>query len=159
MTAKICPKCGCVYADGRSECTDCGEYTRPATNGEVWEFASGNVKKLRSASGTRPQKWQYISAAVLIAYSAALIALYAMLGLGFPWISVFNFVCAAALVIPVYDKLAMLLDAVKRRRFKVQLTYNYTRLRIGLVIAIIINLLYISVWLFMENGILIRMMT
>ena len=157
--ARICPKCGCVYADGRSECTDCGEYTRKATDDEIRSFVYGNVKKLRSESGLHMQRWQIIAAVAIAAWSAALIALFMVLELGFPWISVFNIFCAAALVIPVYDKLSMIIEAVKRRRFGVQLTYNYVRLKIGLVIVIIVNFLFITVWLFAQNGILIKIMS
>ena len=35
---KICPKCGCIYGDGRAQCIDCGEFTRRASEEEILTF-------------------------------------------------------------------------------------------------------------------------
>ena len=159
MTPRICPKCSCIYDDGRAECTDCGEYTRKATDEEISSFTARNAKKLKRQSGLRPQRWQYIAAAGLTAYSVVLIILFAVLGWGFAWVSVLNFIFAVGLFFPVFDDLTWLHNLIAHKKLVFQLKYNYARLMIGTVVVVIFNMMLLVQLLFAKEGIIIRFMT
>ncbi|MBQ9384154.1 MAG: hypothetical protein IJT87_07945 [Ruminiclostridium sp.] len=159
MTARICPKCGCIYDDGRAECTDCGEYTRKADDEELAVFAAKNAKKLKRQSGLRPHRWMYIAAAALTAYSAVLIIVFAVLGWGFAWISVLNLLFAVGLFFPVFDDLTWLYNLIARKKWVFQLRYNYTRLMIGTVLIVIFNIMLLVQLLFAKDGIIVKFMT
>lgn len=157
MTARICPKCGCVYENGRSECTDCGEFTRKATGEEIADFKKNRLKSMRTVSGTRPKNWQYAASAALAVYSVLIIVLFSAAGFGFPWITIINFLYAVGLLIPVFDFITWIYNIIVRGNNVFQLTYHYTRLKLGLIFVISLNLLSLVIWLFKTDGLLIKL--
>ena len=161
-SARICPKCGCVYADGRAECTDCGEYTRKAADEEIAAFEKSSAKKLKRISGTHPQMWQYIAAAALLLFSAGLFRLWSLaqmppiepLALGYV-----NVILVLHLLIPNLDSWQMLLELITRKRTKVQFTYDYRKLLAHLTVIVIFNILTVTVSLFRPDGLFIKLFT
>ncbi|MBO6231310.1 MAG: hypothetical protein J6O50_12195 [Ruminiclostridium sp.] len=162
MTAKICPKCGCVYQDGRSECTDCGEFTKPAALEEIAAFEKSSAKKLKNAAGTYPRKWQIVAVCVLVLFSAGLFLLWNMAQI--PPIeplalSIVNISLAIHLLIPNIDSWQMLFELITRKRTKLWFTYNYHRLFLQLIWVIAFNVLTLTVSMFRPDGLLIKLFT
>ena len=162
MTAKICPKCGCVYGDGRSECTDCGEFTRKATDEELAVFERSNEKKLKHAIGTHPHKWQIVAAVLLVVFPSIMFWLYSIAKLR-PIeplaITVVNVSLAFHLLVPSIDSVQMLVEFIARRRTKLRFSYNYHKLFLHLIWVIAFDLLTLAVSLFRPDGLIINLLS
>ncbi len=141
MNARICPKCGCVFRDGRNECHDCESYTRPATEEEILHFEKQNrrmsSRSAVDADNTRLKPWQPIAAGILVAYGAVTSLLF---GGGFRLLLIFNLVAAAILLVPRLDRWEMLFDRVNRGISNASYRYYYDGLLVFLIFAAALNL-------------------
>ena len=162
MTAKICPKCGCVYDDGRGECADCGEFTRKATDEELAVFQRSNEKKLKHAVGTHPHRWQMIASCLLVVLPAVMFWLWALAKMR-PTeplaVAIVNVSLAFHLLVPNIDSVQMLVEFIARRRTKLRFSYNYHKLFLHLIWVIAFDLLTLAVSLFRPDGLIINLLS
>ncbi|MCM1335500.1 MAG: hypothetical protein NC084_07235 [Bacteroides sp.] len=139
--ARLCPKCGCIFRDGRSECHDCGRFTRPATEEELLRFEKESrrrsARSAAAANGTRPKPFQWIAAGILTAYGAVTALL---LGGVFLRLLVFDLVVSAALLIPSPDWGEILLVLAKRGKPRISVCYHYRALLVLTIFAAVMNI-------------------
>lgn len=141
MNAKICPKCGCVFRDGRNECHDCESYTRPATEEELLHFEKQNrrmsSRSAAEADNARLKPWQPIAAGILVIYGAVTLLLF---GGGFRLLLVFDLIAAVILLVPKLDRWEMLFDRINRGISNASYRYHYHALWGFLILAAVVNL-------------------
>lgn len=149
---RICPKCGCVFRDGRNECRDCGSYTRPASEEELLRFENRNLRMLsHTAADTdnaRLRPWQPIAAGLLVAYGTVTALLFRGV---FGKLLLFDLIAAVILLVPVLNRWEMLFDWINRGFASVSYRYYYRSLLIFLIFAAALNVWCTCAVLFAET--------
>ena len=141
MKVRICPKCGCVYNDGRAECADCGVFTRAAAESEIHAFEDTasyeTERQYAHYAGDHPKKWQYAGAAALPIYALVMDLVF---GGMFRLLLIVDIIIGAALIIPALKSPNLLSDFIFNRfENRREFAYYYIGRMLMLAAAVILN--------------------
>lgn len=149
MRNKICPKCGCIFDEEKLKCIDCSELLKQATPEEIYDYEQKARTGLNNASdrseNIKPEMWQCIAAAGLLAYSVVITLIFQLTF----YLILLNAIFALAVIAPAF-RIYINKDPKRGKKFWYKLYYPQAPYKFAFGGAVILNVFILAMLVFHE---------